>query len=78
MKLINYKYLYYFLKSSIFKTQFNNAMTGIIGGVGVNKIKNFLVPIPPLEEQIIIVEKLDNFMDILNYNKVSEIKEFED
>mgnify|MGYP000948666386 CR=1 FL=1 len=75
---INYKYLYYFLKSSIFKTQFNNAMTGIIGGVGVNKIKNFLVPIPPLEEQIIIVEKLDNFMDILNYNKVSEIKEFED
>ena len=56
---INNKFLYYYLQSPIFKEVFKSETSGIIGGVGVGKIRNFFVPIPSLEEQLKIVKKLE-------------------
>ena len=53
------KYIYYFLKSEVFQTQFKNALTGLIGGVSLSKIKSFELSYPPLLVQKQIVEKLD-------------------
>lgn len=53
---INNEYLYYFIQSPLFQTQFKNSVTGIIGGVGINKIRQFLIPVPPIEEQKQIVK----------------------
>jgi type I restriction enzyme S subunit len=63
---VDYKYLYYFLQCPIFQTQFKNGMTGMIGGVGINKIREFKIPVPLIEEQIEIVKKLDNFFNLFN------------
>lgn len=53
------KYLYYFVKSLGFQTQFNLAMTGLIGGVGNSLINNFLSIVPSLNEQSAIAAFLD-------------------
>lgn len=53
------KYLYYYLKSEEFIEQFKGSMTGIIGGVSINKFKEIDIKIPSLVTQQKIVEKLD-------------------
>ncbi len=53
------KYLYYYFKSEGFIEQFKGSMTGIIGGVSINKFKELYVRIPPLATQQKIVAKLD-------------------
>ena len=59
------KYIYYFLKSESFQNQFKNALTGLIGGVSLSKIKSFVISFPPVCVQKQIVEKLDAaFADI--------------
>ena len=60
--ILSNKFIYYFCQSSVFKTQFKSMMTGMIGGVSVTNFKKILIPIPPLEEQKRIVEKLDKLM----------------
>ncbi len=62
---INNEYLFYFIQSSLFQTQFNNSMTGMIGGVGINKIRQFKIPIPPYKEQKEIVDKIRIFFDYI-------------
>lgn len=57
---INKKYLFYSLKASPFKTQFNLSMSGLIGGVAVSIIKNIYIPTPPLPEQTAIAHFLDD------------------
>lgn len=54
------KYIYYSLKSQIFQFQFNTSITGLIGGVAISSINNFIIHIPPIEEQTEIVNFLDN------------------
>lgn len=61
---INKKYLYYFLQSPIFLNAFMDKMSGIIGGVSINKIKQVIVPIPPIEEQQRIAEKLEKLLHL--------------
>jgi type I restriction enzyme S subunit len=61
---INKKYLYYFLQSPVFLNAFMDKMSGMIGGVSINKIKQVIIPIPPIEEQQRIVEKLDNILPL--------------
>lgn len=53
------KYVFFFYKSTKFKIQFNNSLTGLIGGVSKNKFRELEIPIPPLSEQKQIVESLD-------------------
>jgi len=53
------KYLYYYFKSAEFIEQFKDSMTGIIGGVSINKFKDIDVLLPPLSKQQKIVAKLD-------------------
>ena len=55
----NSKLIYYYLQSNEFKSQFFDKKNGLIGGVGVNKIKQLTLKIPPLNEQKRIVKKLD-------------------
>lgn len=62
---INPKFVFYFVKSPIFQIQFKENMTGMIGGVGINKIKKIYIPIPPLTVQKRIVEKLDQILPIV-------------
>lgn len=58
-KYIDSKYVYYFYFSNRFQKDFHSQMTGIIGGVSMNKFKSLQIPIPPLPEQQRIVAILD-------------------
>ena len=65
--LIKPKYVYYFLQTSYLFQFFKENMTGIIGGVSINKLKQLLIPIPPIKEEEEIVSKIENI--ILSLNK---------
>ncbi|RDU59672.1 hypothetical protein CQA63_06155 [Helicobacter marmotae] len=56
----NAKFLYFYLQNPNFLQEFNLNLVGIIGGVGKDKIKDFLIPLPPLVEQVFIVKTLDS------------------
>ena len=57
------KFLYYYFKSEDFIEQFKGSMTGIIGGVSINKFKELNVKLPPISTQQKIVTKLDAIFD---------------
>ncbi len=59
------KYMYYYLQSPSFFELFNLNKTGIIGGVSIAKVKEILIPLPPIKEQIRIVKKLYNLASIM-------------
>lgn len=76
---INNRYLYYSLQTPEFQAQFKSSLTGIIGGVSLSKLKKLQIPVPSLQEQKKIVEKLDNFEQIiskLNMNRINKINEY--
>jgi type I restriction enzyme S subunit len=53
------KYIFYYFLSADFKLDFNNQLTGLIGGVSLKKFKNLSIPYTSLEEQKRIVAILD-------------------
>ena len=53
------KIIYYYIKSENFLSLFRENMNGLIGGVSLNNLKKIDFPLPPLNEQKRIVEKLD-------------------
>ena len=57
------KFILYIYLSPVFKSLFQKLMTGIIGGVSMNKFIGITIPLPPLEEQHRIVEKVDRLME---------------
>ena len=59
---IESKFLYFFLQSPQFLGVFANNISGIIGGVSINKIKQMTLPIPPIEEQKRIVRRIEEIM----------------
>ena len=63
-KLIDKKFLFYYLQSPDFLSAFKNKVSGIIGGVSIKKLKSMLIPIPPPSEQERIVEKLDRLLPL--------------
>lgn len=62
---INKKYLYYYLKSPAFRIKFDSHISGLIGGVSQNQLKEFPICIPNNIEQ----QKIADFLD----KKVSKI-----
>ncbi len=53
------KYVYYYCLSEEFTKQFRRSITGIIGGVSLNKFREINIPVPPLKYQRRIVAILD-------------------
>ena len=59
------KYIFYYFLSADFKLDFNNQLTGLIGGVSLKKFKNLCIPYTTLDEQKRIVTLLDTvFADL--------------
>jgi len=73
-KGIDSKYVYYFYFSDMFQKDFQNLMTGIIGGVSMNKFKNISIPIPPLPQQKQIVAILDKAFAAIDTAKANAEK----
>ena len=61
----NNDFLFYYLQSPNFKEIFKSKKTGIIGGVGIAKLRNVLMPIPPFNEQKRIVKIIENIMYLI-------------
>ena len=61
---INAKFLYFYLQNPYFLDLFNASLVGIIGGVSKEKIKDFLVPLPPLKEQEQITKELERLFSL--------------
>ena len=64
------KFLYYFLQSPQFLSDFQDNKSGIIGGVSKNNLGNILIPILPKNEQMRIIQEID-----LLFQKVSQLFE---
>lgn len=58
-RFINPKYLFYYIISETFGNYFFPNLNGLIGGVSVNKIKEFSALLPTIKEQRQIAEYLD-------------------
>lgn len=58
----NEKFLFYYLQSSSFLSNFKEGMTGIIGGISLKNLKNIIIPLPPTDEQKRIVSKLEKLL----------------
>ena len=53
------RFVFYYCLGNAFSSQFKNAMSGLIGGVSINKFKGLSIILPPLPEQQRIVSILD-------------------
>lgn len=58
-KTQNNKFLYYYSQSPLFQLQFQNSLSGLIGGVAISQIRNFSAIIPFPNEQTAIANYLD-------------------
>lgn len=71
---IDIKYLYYYIQSPMFIYDFKRNTTGIIGGVSINTLKQMFLPLPPIEEQKRIVNKLNQLMPLIEEYEEKENK----
>ena len=69
----NGKYQYYLIQTPLFQTQFYSSLSGLIGGVSISLIRNFISITPPLQEQEQIVKYLDEKTSIID--KLISIKQ---
>lgn len=64
--LIIPKFMYYYLQSPIFLQNFYDNLSGLIGGVSINKIKSIVIQFPSIDEQKNIISKLDEILPIID------------
>ncbi len=62
--VLNPYFLFCYLQSPSFVNNFTVSICGMIGGVGISKLRNMLLPIPPLSEQKRIVAKLEALLPL--------------
>lgn len=73
---LNSKFLYYYLQSPQFVKNFYDNISGIIGGVSINKIKTIEISFPPIEEQKRIVDRLEQLLPLCDdIEKIINAKE---
>ena len=65
-------YIYYIINSAYIKDIINSNKTSTNDNISMKDISNFLIPIPPFNEQIKIVDKLNELMDYINKYGVLE------
>lgn len=68
---VDSRFLFYYYFSSSFQEHFSTEMTGIIGGVSMNKFKSIEIPIPSLPEQQRIVTLLDKAFAAIDKTKAN-------
>ena len=73
-------FLYYLIQSDYFFDLFKKNVSGLIGGVSVNKIKELIIPLPPLSEQERIVREIERIFskaEIIktNQEELSKLKD---
>ena len=72
---INKEYFYYLLSSEFIHMAFSSTVAGaVVKNLNSDKVRIISVPIPPLSEQIRIVERLENLLPGIDQLKVDEIK----
>ncbi|HFI0067217.1 TPA: restriction endonuclease subunit S [Streptococcus suis] len=60
------KFLYYFLQSPQFLSDFQDSKSGIIGGVSVKNLGVIIIPMPPQKEQVRISSKVEQLFQKVN------------
>ena len=60
------KWLYYFLQSPQFLSDFQESKSGIIGGVSIKNLGNIPIPILPINEQNRITQKVEKLFEKVN------------
>ena len=65
-KFVFNEYLFYYLQSSEFNEAFKNKTSGLIGGVGINKLRNIEIYLPCVEDQIKVVQSIKMVFNLIN------------
>ena len=66
---INSKLIYFFMQTDFFLNQFNAKKHGLIGGVSVKDLSEINFPLPPIDEQKKIVERIESLFSKLDSAK---------
>ena len=63
---INHKWLFDYIQSPEFFSSFGSNMSGIIGGVGVSKLKDMFIPVAPTNEIDNITQLIELLLERLS------------
>lgn len=75
---IDTDYLYHYLKSDQFQSQFKFMMSGLIGGVSAKKFGAIEIRYPSIKEQRIIIERINNVALSINILKGNIVRGLSD